>query len=151
MRSINRLWRQSCNNLHCAYRWGDRPRIQILVLHFSSVLPTDGVMEINQNPPSEREWTIPEREEFFAGQDARTTSIHVTHITPPEQGWPIDLYCPLCEETTFLLSPWANKPEEGVYWWMNGTCARDGVCIQHNIKLAIHKPTGVWTGLDRKT
>ena len=29
-------------------------------------------MEINDNPPSEREWTIAEREEFFASQDAIT-------------------------------------------------------------------------------
>ena len=29
-------------------------------------------MEPNQNPPSEREWTIEEREEFFASQDAIT-------------------------------------------------------------------------------
>jgi hypothetical protein len=34
-------------------------------------------MDANQNPPSEREWTIVEREEFFASQDARTgLSLH---------------------------------------------------------------------------
>lgn len=29
-------------------------------------------MDANQNPPSERDWTIEEREEFFASQDAVT-------------------------------------------------------------------------------
>lgn len=29
-------------------------------------------MDPNQNPPSEREWTIEELEEFFSSQDART-------------------------------------------------------------------------------
>ena len=29
-------------------------------------------MEPNQNPPSEREWTVEEREEFFASVDAIT-------------------------------------------------------------------------------
>ena len=44
--------------------------------------------------------------------------IHVTHIVPPAQGWPIAMYCPLCKETTFILSPWAIKPEKGDYWLM---------------------------------
>lgn len=98
-------------------------------------------MEPNQNPPCEREWTIFEREEFFAGQDAVTgifnvapTGIHVTHIVPPAQGWPIAMHCPICKETTFLLSPWAAKPEKGDYWRMTETCARSG---QHNMEIAM--------------
>ena len=98
-------------------------------------------MEINDNPPSEREWSIAEREDFFAGQDAVTgifnvapTGIHVTHIVPPTQGWPIAMHCPLCKETTFLLSPWAAKPEKGDYWRMTETCARSD---QHNMELAM--------------
>jgi hypothetical protein len=100
-------------------------------------------MEPNQNPPCEREWTIFEREEFFAGQDAVTgifnvapTGIHVTHITPPAQGWPIAMHCPICRETTFLLSPWAAKPEKGDCWRMTETCGSDLLCEMHNIQMA---------------
>ena len=39
-----------------------------------------------------------------------STGIHVTSITPPEQGWPIAMYCPICKKTTFVLSPYAVKP-----------------------------------------
>jgi hypothetical protein len=108
-------------------------------------------MEPNQNPPSERAWSIAEQEEFFASQDAITgatisnapfrenwflypAGIHVTHIVPPTQGWPIAMHCPLCKETTFLLSPWAAKPEKGDYWRMTETCARSD---QHNMELAM--------------
>ena len=103
-------------------------------------------MEINDNPPSEREWSIAEREDFFAGQDAVTgifnvapTGIHVTHITPPEQGWPIAMHCPICRETTFLLSPWAAKPERGDYWRMKETCGSDVLSEMHNIQMAYDK------------
>lgn len=125
-------------------------------------------MEPNDNPPCEREWTITEREEFFAWQDARTgllngeatnntsfhpgasyhncgnelaknwlaTGIFVTSIVPPEHGWPIAMYCPICKETTFILSPSAIKPKDGDYW-RAVTCARDGVHIQHNMKMGM--------------
>lgn len=102
------------------------------------------------DPPCEREWTIAEREEFFAGQDARTgllnggryqlvpvappSGINVTNIVPPEQGWPIAMYCPICKETTFVLSPWAIKPQDGDYFKMNETCARDE---KHNMIMAM--------------
>jgi hypothetical protein len=133
--------------------------------------------EPNQNPPSEREWTIAEREEFFASQDAITgilngipsqppiewstgawngplieldhddpfgdlerifrRGIHVTKIVPPEQGWPMAFYCPLCKETTFLLSPWAVKPKDGDYFKMNETCASEEHYYQHNMQMAM--------------
>ena len=103
-------------------------------------------MEPNQNPPSEHEWSPAEMEEFFAGQDAvagifnvAPTGIHVTHITPPEQGWPIAMHCPICRETTFLLSPWAAKPERGDYWRMKETCGSDVLCEMHNIQMACDK------------
>ena len=87
-------------------------------------------MEINDNSPSEREWSIAEREEFFASQDAATgifnvapTGIHITDIVPPAYGGPIAMHCPLCKETTFLPSPWAAKPERGDYWRINNQCA----------------------------
>jgi hypothetical protein len=112
-------------------------------------------MEINDNPPSEREWTIAEMEEFFAGQDARTggtitnapfrenwflypAGIYVTKIVPPEQGWPIAMHCPICRETTFILSPWAIKPQDGDYFLMKDACIADGVLShKHNMKMAM--------------
>jgi hypothetical protein len=113
-------------------------------------------MEPNQNPPSERAWSIAEQEEFFASQDAITgaiisnapfrenwflypAGIHVTHITPPAQGWPIAMHCPICRETTFILSPWAAKPEKGDYWRMKETCGSDVLCEMHNIQMAYDK------------
>ena len=101
-------------------------------------------MEINDNPPSEREWSIAEREDFFAGQDAVTgifnvapTGIHITHITPPEQGWPIAMHCPICRDTTFLLLPWAAKPKDGDYWLMKEVCGSVEHGGQHNLRMAM--------------
>jgi hypothetical protein len=110
-------------------------------------------MEINDNPPWERDWTLSEMEEFFASQDARTgifsgatwsnapepKGIFVTSIVPPAQGWPIAMYCPICKETTFLLSPWAAKPERGDYLRMKETCGSDVLCEMHNIQMAYDK------------
>lgn len=114
-------------------------------------------MEPNHNIPTEREWTTEEREEFYAmagltdlftrmgilkGATASNApvlpqvGIHITHIVPPAQGWPVAIYCPICRETTFVLSAYAAKPEDGDYWKMNESCVRDGVCDQHNIKMA---------------
>ncbi len=97
-------------------------------------------------PPSEREWTIAEREEFFAGQDAVTgifnvapTGIHVTHITPPAQGWPIAMHCPLCKETMFVLSLYTNKPEHGDYWEMTDICGSEVLGQEHNLLNALDK------------
>jgi len=125
-------------------------------------------MEPNDNPPCEREWSIAEREEFFASQDARTypglsgnpinmepfrpspsisncgdprkwypAGIYVTSIVPPAQGWPVAMYCPLCKETTFLLSPWAAKPVRGDYFKLSDTCASDEHSGSHNMKMAM--------------
>ena len=121
-------------------------------------------MDPNQNPPSERDWTEQEREEFFASTDAITglpngslagawasngaanwtnaskpTGIHVTAITPPEQGWPVAFYCPICKETTFLLSPWAIKPKEADYIKMNDTCASDEFHYMHTMVLIMER------------
>lgn len=142
-------------------------------------------MDPNDNVPSEREWSIEEREEFFAGQDAITglygnptnmtpfrpnpfthrcgdslaaswhnghpltptsaddfeklfnPGIHVTSIVPPEQGWPIAMYCPICKETTFILSPWAAKPSDGDYFRMNEVCGSVEHGGSHNMKMAM--------------
>jgi len=130
---------------------------------------------MRDNPEYER--SIAEREEFFAGQDARTLNfngipqqppiawstgawngplieldpndpfgdlerifrrgIHVTAIVPPEQGWPVAFHCPICKETTFLLSPWAIKPEKGDYWRINETCGSEEHHMQHNMRMAM--------------
>jgi hypothetical protein len=127
-------------------------------------------MDPNDNVPCEREWSIEEREEFFASQDARTypglsgnpigiapfrpspsisncgdhlakhwypAGIFVTSIVPPEQGWPIAMYCPICKETTFLLSPWAAKPSDGDYWRMAEMCGSVEHQGKHNMKMAM--------------
>ena len=111
-------------------------------------------MEPNQNPPSERAWSIAEQEEFFASQDAITgaiisnapfrenwflypAGIHVTHITPPAQGWPIAMHCPICKETTFILSPWAAKPVRYDYFKMNDVCGSIEHGGQHNLRMSM--------------
>lgn len=110
----------------------------------------------------EREWTIEEQEEFFASVDAITgipngcliggwasngplswniedllrtiyPGIHVTSITPPEQGWPIVAHCDLCHKTEIVLSPWAVKPSDGDYFKMNGTCLDEENHLKHNM------------------
>lgn len=68
---------------------------------------------------------------------AQRAGIHVTAIVPPEQGWPIAMYCPICKETTFLLSPWAIKPEKGDYWRMSGMCASEQYGNRHNMEIAV--------------
>jgi len=118
------------------------------------------------DPPSAKEPTPEEWEEFLAKQPSIEFStgwwngpiiplssdypfgdlerlvhsgIHVTNITPPAQGWPVATYCPICKETTFILSPWAMKPLTGDYFKMNGVCGRDE---RHNLDMAmkpIHK------------
>jgi len=63
--------------------------------------------------------------------------IHVTKIVTPAEGWPIAMYCPLCKETTFLLSPWAIKPKDGDYWRMNEMYANEEFHVKHNLTFAM--------------
>lgn len=101
-------------------------------------------MNPNQNPPSEREWTIEEQEEFFSSDDAITglpwylmpgrTGICVTAIKPLLQGWLMSYYCPLCRETWFLLSPWACKPKDGDYFKLTEMCANPDFAMKHNLQ-----------------
>ena len=49
------------------------------------------------------------------------------------------MYCPICKVTTFLLSPWAIKPEKGDYWRMNDTCASDEHYREHNLKMIMDR------------
>jgi len=108
-------------------------------------------MEINDNPPWERDWTLSEMEEFFASQDARTgifsgatwsnapepKGIFVTSIVPPAQGWPIAMHCPICKETTFILSLWAAKPVRCDYFKMNDVCGSIEHGGQHNLRMSM--------------
>ena len=72
-----------------------------------------------------------------------SSGIHVTAIVPPEQGWPIALYCPICKETTFVLSPWAVKPHDGDYHKMTEVCASEEHGMDHNLQLGLrHMPSG---------
>ena len=104
-------------------------------------------MDPNQNPPSEREWTQQEKEEFFSSQDAMTLAsngsaewpwwmqrgIFITSIVPPEHGWPIVAHCVHCRKTEIVLSPWAKKPDDGDYFLLKGTCLDDELNMQHNM------------------
>jgi hypothetical protein len=65
-------------------------------------------------------------EKFFRG-------IHITSITPPEQGWPIVAHCDICHKTEIVLSPYATKPSDGDYWKLNGTCLDEEKHIKHNM------------------
>jgi hypothetical protein len=72
--------------------------------------------------------------------------IHVTAIVPPAQGLPIAMYCPICKETTFMLSPWAIKPERGDYWVINDQCASEENSYRHNIQMAMKVPQRMMFG-----
>jgi hypothetical protein len=113
------------------------------------------------DPPSEREMTASEIEQFLARQDAAWTGlfneatwingtpieevgITITRITPPAQGWPIAMHCPICKETTFVLSQWDIKPERADYFKMLETCGSKEFGDRHNMKLACDR-----TWLDR--
>jgi hypothetical protein len=99
--------------------------------------------DANQNPPSEREWTIEEREEFFTSRDAITglpwnvmpgrTGIVITNIVPPEQGWPIAAHCCHCKKTVIVLNLYAAKPEKSDYWLLKGTCLDEELHWKHNM------------------
>jgi hypothetical protein len=62
--------------------------------------------------------------------------IHITSIVPPEQGWPIAMHCPICKETTFMLSLWAVKPKDGDYFLHKELCASEEFSHRHNMELA---------------
>jgi hypothetical protein len=74
--------------------------------------------EWEQNPP-----TLESLQKLMEWWNKKPSGIHVTSIVSPDQGWPIAMHCPICKKTTFLLSPWAIKPEKGDYWRMNEICA----------------------------
>lgn len=124
-------------------------------------------MEPNQNHPSEREWTPEEKESFFANLPKQppiewstgawngpiieldpedpfgdmdrifNRGIHVTSITPPEQGWPVAYHCPLCKTTVFALNTWAIKPSDGDYLLMNDICVDEELNFKHNMEMDI--------------
>ena len=68
--------------------------------------------------------------------------VHVTAIAPPDQGWPVAYYCPLCKETVFLLSPYACKPtvdgkEYDGYHVIKDICAHETLGFKHNMELGM--------------
>ena len=72
----------------------------------------------------------------------KQTGIHVTSIVPPEQGWPVAYYCPLCRETTFVMSPWAVKPtvdgkEFDGYHKIKDMCASEEHGFRHNMEMGM--------------
>ena len=83
-------------------------------------------MEPNQNPPSERDWTIEEQEEFFASQDALTLNFNDIPKQPPIEwstGWWNGPIHPLSSDDPFgdlerFIHPGVNitsivPPEQG--------------------------------------
>jgi hypothetical protein len=76
---------------------------------------------------------------FWHMESLFSSGIHVTSITPPEKGWPIACYCPICKVTTFVLSPWAIKPSDGDYFRMNDVCGNEELSTAHNIALAVEQ------------
>ena len=74
-------------------------------------------MEPNQNPPSEREWTIEEREEFFASQDA-ITGLDPCAMMSNESFLPMEV--PTIEELSALYDRFkAMFPTLPVYYRIN--------------------------------
>lgn len=67
--------------------------------------------------------------------------IHITSIAPPEQGWPIMAHCSICKKTVIVLSLYAEKPEDGDIWSLEGTCLDEDEHIRHNM-YPQHEP---WT------
>jgi hypothetical protein len=63
----------------------------------------------------------------------KPTGIHLTSITPPEQGWPIMAHCSICKKTVIVLSPYAAKPEDGDILSLKGTCLDEDEHIRHNM------------------
>lgn len=62
--------------------------------------------------------------------------IHINHILSPSQGWPVALYCPICKETTIVLSQWSIRPNDGDYWHINNVCGSDVLGDRHNIEMS---------------
>lgn len=58
--------------------------------------------------------------------------VEVTHIVPPEQGWPIAVYCPICRTLSFLYCAYGIKPEKGDYFLMR-SCVDD---LRHSLELS---------------
>lgn len=94
-------------------------------------------MDLSQsiNKPS-----IADLEEFFSGPDARQTGIYITNIIPPKQGWPIAMYCSICQETTILLEPYALPVDEGrSYLLIRDMCPSPEVGINHNMRMVMEE------------
>jgi hypothetical protein len=57
--------------------------------------------------------------------------IQITHIVPPESGWPVAIYCDQCRVTEFVRGVGYNKPLHRDYFLIAG-------CLnghQHNLRI----------------
>lgn len=69
-------------------------------------------------------------------------NIYLTKIAEPERGYPIGLYCPVCETTTFVHSDYAVKPSDGVdIHILYGFCLD---CIQPIEFVQVERPKWPW-------
>jgi hypothetical protein len=50
--------------------------------------------------------------------------IIITKLAQPEVGAVMAQYCAVCKNTTFMLHPLAEKPEDGDYWLLTMSCHR---------------------------
>jgi hypothetical protein len=103
--------------------------------------------DVPKQPPIE--WSMANKntyDHFFVSNDLldriheATTGIHIASITPPEQGWPIAMYCPICKVTTFILSSWAAKPEDGGYFKIKDVCTLGDHAMRLAMKTLEFKP-----------
>jgi Zn-finger protein len=58
-------------------------------------------------------------------------------IVPPEAGWPMACYCPLCSRTEIALNPWAMKPSCGDMLLIQ-LCVDEKKQMVHNLELSAY-------------
>jgi hypothetical protein len=64
-------------------------------------------------------------------------SIEITHVVPPEQGWPIAGYCAICRAHHIVLSPFALKPEDGMLFIADQTCLNEPTSQEHTLDMSL--------------
>lgn len=63
-------------------------------------------------------------------------NIEITHIVPPEVGWPVVIHCRKCKRTEIFLNVYALKPENGDYFQFDSMCVNEneGIALRHNMQ-----------------
>lgn len=122
-------------NVPSEREWTAEEMEEFLSSHDSgTALLGGGVMTNNYSGKLSTPITLRDMYETIAKiEQANCTGIHITSITPPEQGWPIMAHCSICKKTVIVLSPYASKPEEGDIWSLKGTCLDEDEHIRHNM------------------